>query len=132
MANQTLQISPNDAQALNYLAIAKAEGSKPGVNNAKTNMTPENYLNLSLFYYQAGQYEKSITAANEALKLKPDYAEAYNNICAAYNGLKQWDKAISAAEAALRLKSDFTLAKNNLAWALEQKKKSASANTRTQ
>jgi tetratricopeptide (TPR) repeat protein len=85
--------------------------------------TPENYLNLSLQYYQKQRYQDSIAAAREALKLKPDYAEADNNIAAAFNGLGMWDDAISAGKEALRIKPDFQLAKNNLETSLSQKKK---------
>ena len=92
------------------------------IENVRTNKEPVNFLNLSLAYYEAGQFENSIDAAKEALKLKPDYAEAYNNICTAYNNLKMWDKAIIACEEAVRLRPDFQLAKNNLAWARSQLK----------
>jgi tetratricopeptide (TPR) repeat protein len=79
-------------------------------------------LNLSLAHYQAGKFGDSIAAAQAAVALKPDYAEAYNNIAASYSALKQWDKAIGAAQTAIALKPDFQLARNNLAWALEQKR----------
>jgi protein O-mannosyl-transferase len=85
--------------------------------------TPENYLVLSLKYYEAGQYEKSIEAARESLKLKPDYSLAYNNICAALNNLGRYDEGIAACREALRLDPDFQLAKGNLNWALSKKSK---------
>jgi tetratricopeptide (TPR) repeat protein len=83
--------------------------------------TPENYLTLSLKYYEAGQYEKSIEAARESLKLKPDYSLAYNNICAALNNLGRYDEGITACQEALRIDPDFQLAKGNLNWALSAK-----------
>lgn len=83
--------------------------------------TPESYLNLSLAYYQARRFPESIVAAQQALKLRPAYAEAWNNIGAAYNELGLWDEAIKACEEAVRLKPDLQIAKNNLAWALSQK-----------
>jgi tetratricopeptide (TPR) repeat protein len=83
--------------------------------------TPENYLTLSLRYYEARQFEKSIEASQEALKLKPDFAAAYNNSCAAYNELKMWDKGIEACQQALKIDPGFQLAKNNLNWALSGK-----------
>ncbi len=91
---------------------------------AEAAKTPEQYLNLSLGYYRAGQYENSIDAAQKALKLKPDYDLAYNNICSAYNGLRMWDKAIEAGKRALELNPGNQLAKNNLAWAIMEKNKS--------
>ena len=40
--------------------------------------------------------------AQEALRRKPDYPEAYNNIAAAYEAMSMWDPAIEAAQQALR------------------------------
>ncbi|MEW6468022.1 MAG: tetratricopeptide repeat protein [Bacteroidota bacterium] len=88
---------------------------------ASNNPTPENYLNLSLQYYYAGKYEMCIKAAEEALKLKPDYDLAYNNICAAYNVLKQWDKAIEAGEKGLRINPNNAQLAANLAVAKQGK-----------
>jgi len=64
-----------------------------------------------------------VTAAQQAIRLKPDFAEGYNNLAAGYEDLKMWDAAIAAAQQAIRLKPDFQLARNNLAWALQQKTK---------
>jgi tetratricopeptide (TPR) repeat protein len=123
LAEDTLRISPNDRHSAQYLS-ALTDG-KPRLKTAKESAnasnTPEDLLNLSLKYYQARQFNKSIQAASEALKLKPDYALAYNNICAAYNELKQWDKAIEAGEKAVKLAPDNQLARNNLLWAKKQK-----------
>jgi tetratricopeptide (TPR) repeat protein len=71
-------------------------------------------------YYQAGEYERSIEAAQEALKLRPNYDLAYNNICAAYNELEQWDRAIEAGEKAVKINPNSQIARNNLAWAKQQ------------
>ncbi len=79
-----------------------------------TEPTAENYLNLGLAYYYAGDYQKSIEATQEALQINPDYAQAYNNLGAAYNNLKEWDKAIQALEKAIELDPSLELAKNNL------------------
>lgn len=125
LADLVLKQSPNNIEAKFYLQAAKNKQSplETAKATAYAIKTPQSLLDLSLKYYLAGRYEDCIDAANEALKLKTDYAEAYNNICTAYNGLKQWDKAIPACEQAIKLKSDFQLAKNNLAWAQDEKKK---------
>ena len=86
-------------------------------------LTADQWLNLSRSYHQQGNYLEAIAAAQTALYLKPDFAEAYNNIGAAYASLEMWDLAIQAAQQALRLKPDFPLARNNLAWALQQKQR---------
>jgi len=125
LANQTLQIDPNNQEAIDYLSLSKGKSKLDIVlEKARTNKTPGDFITLSLAYYEAGQFENSIDAAKEALKLNPNNAEAYNNICAGYNNLKMWDKAIDACEKAVRLNPNFQLAKNNLAWARSQKKAS--------
>ncbi|MBI3509269.1 MAG: tetratricopeptide repeat protein [Bacteroidetes bacterium] len=68
---------------------------------AKNNPTADNYVNLSLQYYNAARYQESADAALQAAKIDSNYALAYNNICAAYNKLGEWDKAVAAGEKAL-------------------------------
>jgi len=83
--------------------------------------TPERFLAVSLAAYQAKRYRECIAAAEEALKLRPDYAEAYNNIAAGHIALGEWDPAITAAQRAVELKPTFTLARGNLDFALARK-----------
>ena len=75
--------------------------------------TGENFLYLSIVYYNEGRYENCIEACEKALELQPDYAAAYNNICAAYNELEEWDKAFQACNLALTIDPEFQLAENN-------------------
>jgi tetratricopeptide (TPR) repeat protein len=83
--------------------------------------TPQRFLALSLASYQARRFRECIAFAEEALKLRPDYPEAYNNIAAGHLALAEWDAAIAAAEQALKLKPDFALARGNLDYARAQK-----------
>ena len=96
-------------------------GSAWGWGAAPSKPTPESYLSLSLSYHQRGLYKECISAAEQAIKLRPNYAEAYNNIGSAYNSMQQWDKAIVALEKALAIKPDFQLARNNLNLAKSKK-----------
>jgi tetratricopeptide (TPR) repeat protein len=107
--------------ARGYVSDLKASAS-PAAAPA-TARTPEDYLNLSLALHQAGRFPEAIDAAKNALKLRPDYAEAWNNIAAGYEGLGLWDPAIEAAKKAIALRPDFQLARNNLAWSESQKNK---------
>lgn len=123
---QALRINPNFVVARNNLALYTRE--KKGEGYAMpANPTAEDWLNASLRDYQAGQYEKSIQDARMALRLRSNYAEAYNNIAAACTELHRWNDAIAAAQTAVRLKPDFQLAKNNLAWAEAEKAKAGQA-----
>jgi tetratricopeptide (TPR) repeat protein len=116
-----LRIKPDFTIAGNNLA-AYLRDQAGGAAQQPGRMSAEDWLSASLKDNQAGQYEKSIQDARAALRLRSDYAEAYNNIAAGYESLGMWDEAIAAAQTAVRLKPGFQLAQNNLAWAESQKK----------
>jgi protein O-mannosyl-transferase len=121
---KALEINPNYALAKNNLLLAlnNKDAQAKGKSVPAEKRSAEDFLNLSLVYYQQGSYGKCIEACLEALKLKPDYADAYSNMGASYNQLKQWDKAIEACNKALRIDPSHQLAKGNLKWAMESKK----------
>jgi tetratricopeptide (TPR) repeat protein len=123
LAEETLNYLPNDQTCLNYIYAAKNKKSKLDITleTASKNPTAENYLNLSLNYYEAGKYNECVEACKKAINIKPDYALAYNNMCSAYNALKIYDKAIEACNKAIALQPDFELAKNNLKLAQSKK-----------
>ena len=109
---KALEITPDFERAKNNLRIAQAAGVMPAKSH-------DDYINDSVAFYNAGDYQRSLEAAQSALQVQPDSAIAYNNICAADNQLKQWDKAIEACQQALAIQPDFELAKNNLRAAQE-------------
>jgi len=110
----------DQANAAKSASPAAAIQPAPNQQNFPS-LTADQWINLSQSYFREGKYLESIAAAQTALYLKPDLAEAYNNIGAAYAALRLWDPAIQADQSALRLKPDFVLARNNLAWSLSQK-----------
>jgi tetratricopeptide (TPR) repeat protein len=116
VANETLAILPGDMTAKSFLdiALAKKTQTDRALELAQHNPTADNFLSLSLQYYRDAEYEKCIDAARQSLKLKADYAEAWNNIGSAYNQLGQFDSAQTALQRALRLKPGYELAQNNL------------------
>jgi tetratricopeptide (TPR) repeat protein len=77
-------------------------------------VTAEDFVNQSLAYYNARNFDSCIVASQNAIKLKPGYDLAYNNICAAYNQLKNWDKAIEAGETGLKFNPANIRLKGNL------------------
>ena len=87
------------------------------------NPSPENYLTLSLDYYNAKQFENCIKAAKHSLQLRPGYDLAYNNICSAYNELHQWDKAIEAGKKGLEFNPNNANIKANLEVSYRGKRK---------
>lgn len=93
------------------------------IKTANTSPSAENYLNISLEYYNLEMYEKCIEACNNALKYNPNYDLAYNNICSAYIKMEKWDKAVEAGEKAYQLNPTSELINNNLNYAKSQLKK---------
>ena len=57
--------------------------------------------------------EAVIDAYDKAIRLEPDYAEAYNNRGIAKNNLGRHEEAIADYDEAIRLKPDYTMAYNN-------------------
>jgi tetratricopeptide (TPR) repeat protein len=116
-AKEALRINPGFELAKNNLNDAQQRKSKEDemLLIVKQKSTAENYINLSLFYYNNGNFIKCVEAAKEAVKIKPGLDVAYNNICSAYNSLRLWDKAIEAGEKGLTINPDNQLLKNNLA-----------------
>jgi protein O-mannosyl-transferase len=107
LARRAVELSPAHVEARQLLD--SLDGTRPA--------TAEQWLERSLRQYQAGAFASSIASSGEALKLRPDYAEAFNNICAAENALGRYAAGIAACERALALKPDFPRARNNLAYA---------------
>jgi protein O-mannosyl-transferase len=117
---EALRLSPAHAYANALLNTITATGLtllQQAEEAARKDPTAENYLNLSLQRYRNDDFEGCIRACEQALELRPDYADAWNNICSAHNAMGQWQKGIAACEKALAIRPDYQLAKNNLNWA---------------
>ena len=96
----------------------------PGMlEQVKINPSWQNWLNLSLAFYNAGDFKECIDAANTVLKINPSCANAYNNICAAFNQLKEWDNAVTAGQKGIMLEPNNQLIVGNLKNALDNKMK---------
>jgi len=122
--NKALNLRPNYDLVKNNLANA-LEAKEIEINflkNSSKNLTSNDYLNLSLTYYNKGIFIACIKAAKKSNEIIPNSA-AFNNICAAYNQLKQYDKAIEACNKAIKLDSNNRLAKGNLNYAISKKDK---------
>jgi Flp pilus assembly protein TadD len=76
--------------------------------------------NLGMALQQAGQRQEAIRHYEQALRLKPDYAEAHNKLGMVLQQAGQRQEAIGHYEQALRLKPDYAEAHNNLGIALAQ------------
>jgi tetratricopeptide (TPR) repeat protein len=52
------------------------------------------------------EYQKAIDAYKEAIKIKPDYHEAYYNMGVAYDKLKEYQEAINTYKEAIKIKPE--------------------------
>lgn len=123
LVQEILSRDPNDAIAKAVLAAMADREANPGQPQygGLVDQTPDGLLNISLRYYNEGNFKMCVKVAEAALKLRPGFAAAYNNICAAWNSQKEWDNAVAACERAVALDPSFQLAQNNLAWAISQR-----------
>ena len=79
--------------------------------------TYDDYINLSLQFYNQKNYKGCIATCTQALSLNPAAAEAYNNMGAAYNNMGEYPNAIAVLEQAIKLNPSNQLATSNLAYA---------------
>ncbi|HTA26179.1 MAG TPA: tetratricopeptide repeat protein, partial [Bacteroidia bacterium] len=123
VAKETLALFPGDNTAKTYLESSILKKSKIGeaIENIKLHPTSDNYVNLSLLYFNRKNYDSCISTSRHALKIDSTNILAYNNMGSAYNALKQWGKAETAFTHALEINPKFQLAINNLKWSIGQK-----------
>ena len=87
-------------------------------------VTENNYLahnNLGTALGLKGQIDEAIGQFQEAVRIKPDFADAYNNLGTALGRKGQIDAAISQFQKAIQLKPDYADVHNNLGIALGRK-----------
>jgi protein O-mannosyl-transferase len=113
----TLQLLPDDPDAQRSIRVAQAgrEQLTHAAQEAASKPSVDNFLKLSVLYYDQERYQDCIEAARQALKIKPDLAEAYANIASAYHTMgNHLDDTIAALQEEVRLNPNLPSAKSNL------------------
>jgi tetratricopeptide (TPR) repeat protein len=82
-------------------------------------------LNKARLAYQAGQYQESVTLAQQALAFNDDPVSVYYGLGIAYGRLGQWDQALANLGSARKIDKDSTLVKAALKWAKKGRKAAA-------
>lgn len=118
LVKETLKITPEDSLSNFYLTNKNTgiPALKSAEELAEKSPSAENYIDLSLAYYNHGLFEKCILAAEKALELDPENEFAYNNIGSANMSLKNSKEATEALTKALQIDPEFERAQNNLDW----------------
>jgi tetratricopeptide (TPR) repeat protein len=95
---------------------------------SETTQMLERFPNSVVLYNIAGasnaglmQFDEAIACYKKALKIKPDYAEAYNNMGVALQDKGDSEAAIKSYKQALKIKPDYAEAYNNMGNALKDK-----------
>ena len=68
----------------------------------------------------SGKYPEATTAYREAIRLKPDYAEAHTNLGSLLIALNEYSPAVTELQEAIRLKPDNPVSHNNLGYAYQK------------
>ena len=113
-----------DAQNLNFAIpsnylkglLAKARHAKPLSQNSRTISAETHYLRGNA-KYELGLYHTAVADYDVAIRLKPDYAGAYNNRGNAKAALKQYAAAIADYDVAIDIKPNYAGAYNNRGFA---------------
>ncbi|MDO8283198.1 MAG: tetratricopeptide repeat protein [Thermodesulfovibrionia bacterium] len=75
-----------------------------------SNKEAENKFWLGKIQGTLGKYQEAVDAFKEALRINPDYAEAYYYLGAAYSHLNRYQEAADACKQAIRIKPDYAIA----------------------
>ena len=121
-ADAVLQVDPTDADGRRSETVAQTafDAVENAEAKAKSDPSVDDFLSLSVKYYQMRRFEDSILACQNALKVHPDLAEAYSNMAAAYFALGKKAEAIKALRETIRIRPDLTVARKNLDFLLAQ------------
>ncbi|MEK7238844.1 MAG: tetratricopeptide repeat-containing serine protease family protein, partial [Nitrospirota bacterium] len=76
--------------------------------------TTGHWFYLGIAYDVLSMPKEAMEAYKEAIKIKPDFAEAHNNLGTAYGGLGMDKETMEAYKEAIKIKPDFAWAHNNL------------------
>lgn len=64
------------------------------------------YFMLAVAYDRLHFTDDEVVAYRQAIKIRPDYSEAWNNLGVAYDGSRQFEDAVAAFKQAIKLKPD--------------------------
>jgi len=124
LVQYVLHVMPDNQVARRFAAQKMGQQQTPTAQQAvESELSPEDLLNRSAEFCRAGKYQQCLDAADQILRVRPRWAEAWGNRSVALFSMRRWDEGIQAARQALIIKPDYTAAKQNLEWALKNRSK---------
>jgi len=124
LVQYVLHVMPDNQVARRFAAERTSRQQTPTAQQAaEPELSPEDLLNRSAEFCRAGKYQQCLDAADQILRVRPRWAEAWGNRSVALFSMRRWDEGIQAARQALIIKPDYTAAKQNLEWALKNRNK---------
>ena len=130
---EALHLKPDYAERTTIWALRSRPRSVDGSGDAVPRGHPpqtrlrRSAQQLGVTLEDQGQLAEAVMQYQEALRLKPDYAEAHNNLGNALREQGQLAEAVTHYQEALRLKPDYAEAHNNLGNALREQGQLAEA-----
>ena len=73
-----------------------------------------NHYEQGRIYQRQGRLDDAIAEFQEAISIKPNYAEAHNNLGVTYQFQNRFDEAIAEFQQAISINPNYTQAQNNL------------------
>ncbi|MDX2212163.1 MAG: tetratricopeptide repeat protein [Oculatellaceae cyanobacterium bins.114] len=113
IAAQFAQSTTPIAAVTTSSVIPQPPKPEPATQTPTKSLTAEEFLDRGNEKYNAGDKQGAIADYTEAIRLKPDYAFAYNNRGVAKKDLGDKQGAIEDCTEAIRLKPDYAEAYNN-------------------
>jgi tetratricopeptide (TPR) repeat protein len=109
-----IRLKPNYADAFgnrcqSYLNLHRYDLAIADCSNAlRIRPDATDFYDRALGYYDKAQYQQSVEDYTQAIRLKPNYADALGNRCMSYMSLHQYDLALADCSSALRIRPDVT------------------------
>ena len=82
---------------------ADASNDQPKVNSAQAMKEAKRYYKSGVKFGRAGSFEQAAASFLQAIRLKPDFGDAYYGLGHAYFDLKRWQESIKALERAVEI-----------------------------